>query len=171
MPVMGENDPVDRIAMWLATGLGVGMVFPAPGTIGGLWGLPLAWVMGPLETGAQVFLLICLILISVVICSLATQTLGGGKDPPSIVLDEIVALPIVFLGVAEKNLAIWIAGFLLFRLFDIAKPFPVREAEKLPSGWGIMADDVVAAIYAMLSLRFLSWLDRVFEWGLLMPTS
>ena len=171
MPIMGENSTFDRISMWLATGLGAGLVSPAPGTVGGLWGLPLAYALGGLDAPLQVFLLIGLILLSVAICSVAAQVLGGGKDPQSIVLDEIVALPIVFLGLPGKNLIIWIAGFLLFRLFDIAKPFPVRQVEKLPSGWGIVADDVVAAVYAMLSLRFLMWLDRVFAWELLTTVS
>ena len=171
MPVMGENNPIDRVAIWLSTGLGVGLVSPAPGTVGGLWGLPLAWAMGGLATGVQVLLLIGLLLVSVAICTMAAQAMGGEKDPPSIVLDEIAALPIVYLGVADKNLAIWIAGFLLFRVFDIFKPFPVRQAEQLPSGWGIMLDDYVAAIYALISLNCLMWFDRVFQWGLLLPTA
>lgn len=171
MPRMGEHTPIDRFAIWVATGLGVGMALPAPGTVGGLWGVPLAWALGSMETAPQLLLLAGLLLVAVMFCTVAARALGGGKDPQSIVLDEIVALPIVYLGAGEKNLAIWIAGFLLFRFFDITKPFPVRQAERLPGGWGIVADDVVAAVFAMFSLRVLLWLDRVFEWHMLTAVS
>ena len=68
-------------------------------------------------------------------------------------LDEIVVLPIVFLGGPPLTWHVLLAGFLLFRLFDIWKPGLVREAEKLPGGWGIVADDVVAAALAWAALR------------------
>ena len=60
-------------------------------------------------------------------------------------LDEIVALPIVFLGLGEPNAAAWVAGFVLFRVMDITKPPPVKWGERLPGGWGIVADDLLAA--------------------------
>jgi phosphatidylglycerophosphatase A len=145
--------------MWLATGLGIGLVTPAPGTIGGLWGLPLAWAVGHLEPVIQQTAVVVLVFAAVAICTLAARALGGGKDPQAIVLDEIVALPIVFLGVWQRSPAIWIAGFLLFRLFDISKPPPCRQLERLPAGWGIVADDCVAALYACLALHALLWLD------------
>ena len=168
---MGVNNPIDRVAIWLATGLGVGLVAAAPGTIGGLWGLPLAWWLGQLDPYSQKATLIVLLLISVGICSTAAAALGGGKDPQSIVLDEIAALPITFLGVGEMNFPVLIAGFLLFRLFDITKPPPCKQAEQLPSGWGIMADDCVAALYACLALNGLIWLDRVLQTGWLGASS
>lgn len=148
-----------RIAVWLATGLGVGLVSPAPGTVGGLWGLPLAMAIGQFSPAAQQVTTVLVVLVSIAICTVAARLLGGSKDPQSIVLDEIAALPIVYLGVWERTPAIWIAGFLLFRLFDITKPWPAKQAEKLPAGLGIMADDCVAACYACLALNLLVWLD------------
>ena len=157
----------DKFSVWLATGLGVGLVSPAPGTIGGLWGLPLAWAVGLLSTvDAQVLAIVLIGLASVAICSAATQALGGSKDPQSIVLDEIAALPIVFLGVEPAGPAVWLAGWLLFRLFDITKLPPIRHFERLPDGWGIMADDWAAAVVACAALHGLLWLDRVAEWGM-----
>jgi phosphatidylglycerophosphatase A len=169
MPTMSERNPTSRGAMWLATGLGVGLVTPAPGTIGGLWGLPLAWAVGHLEPALQVTAVMALVFAAVAICTLAARALGGGKDPQAIVLDEIVALPIVFLGVWQRSPAIWIAGFLLFRVFDISKPPPCKQLERLPAGWGIVADDCVAALYACLALHGLLWLDASLGYAWLAP--
>jgi len=148
------NNLMDKISVWVATGLGVGLVSPAPGTVGGLWGLPLAWVVGQLPTTEARVVVIALIgLVSVAICSRAARALGGGKDPQVIVLDEIVALPIVYLGVGEVSGSTWLIGWALFRLFDITKPPPARQVEHLPGGWGIMADDFVAAGFACVVLN------------------
>ena len=162
---MAEHNQSNRSAMWLATGLGVGLVTPAPGTIGGLWGLPLAWIMGEFDPCAQRVMIVLLILAAVAICTLAARALGGEKDPSAIVLDEIVALPIVYLGIETKTPVIWIVGFLLFRVFDISKPFPVRQSERLPAGWGVVADDCVAAGYAWASLHTLLRLDGALKFG------
>ena len=97
--------------------------------------------------------------------------MGGSKDPQAIVLDEIVVLPVVFSGVTNFTPAVWIAGFLLFRFFDITKLWPAKLAEQLPSGLGIVADDFVAALYAMLALNGLVWLDTSAQLGWLLPTS
>jgi len=164
---MNETKPREKFALWLATGLGVGLVCPAPGTIGGLWGLPLAWAVGLLSTtNAQILAIVLIGLASVAVCSAAARALGGTKDPQAIVLDEIAALPIVFLGVEPAGPAVWLAGWLLFRLFDITKPPPIRIFERLPGGWGIMADDWVAAVAACVSLHGLLWLDEITEWGM-----
>jgi phosphatidylglycerophosphatase A len=79
----------------------------------------------------------------------------GRSDPGTIVVDEISGQLVSFLGVLDLMPVGWkylLAGFILFRVFDIWKPWPVRAAEKLPGGWGIMADDWVAGIYAALCL-------------------
>ncbi len=162
---MNETKPQSRFAVWLASGMGIGLVSPAPGTIGGLWGLPLAWAVGLLPTvNSQVLAIVLIGLVSVAICTAAAQALGSTKDPQSIVLDEIAALPIVFLAVEPTSPAIWLAGWLLFRLFDITKPPPIRCFERLPGGWGIMADDWAAAAVACAALHGLLWFDRVTEW-------
>ncbi len=167
MPPMNDIKPQGKFALWIATGLGVGLVSPAPGTIGGLWGLPLAWAVGLLPgENAQLLAIVLLGLASVAICSAAARALGGSKDPQSIVLDEIAALPIVFLGVEPAGPAVWLAGWLLFRLFDITKPMPICLFERLPGGWGIMADDWAAAAVACAALHGLLWLDRAADWGM-----
>jgi phosphatidylglycerophosphatase A len=83
------------------------------------------------------------------------------------VWDEIVTVPIVFLLVPLANWKIAAAGFFFHRLMDTVKPPPARQLERLPEGWGVMADDVAAGIYACAALYLLSWLDRSNGWGLL----
>lgn len=164
---MNETKPQGRFAVWLATGIGIGLVSSAPGTIGGLWGLPLAWAVGQLPTlESQVQAIVLIGLVSVALCSSAAKALGGYKDPQSIVLDEIAALPIVFLGINPAGPAVWLAGWLLFRVFDITKPPPIGLFERLPGGWGIMADDFAAAAGACVALHCLLWLDGSLDWGM-----
>ncbi len=157
----------NRLALWLATGLGVGCASPAPGSVGGLWGIPLAWAVGSLPgIGWQIAIIVAILLLSVGVCNSANKLLGG-KDPQEIVLDEIAVLPIVFLLTGISNWRELLAGWILFRLFDITKPPPARQVELLPDGWGIMADDVIAALYACVALRGLVWLDNTWSWGLI----
>jgi len=150
----------DRAAVWLATGLGVGLVTPAPGTVAGLWGVGLAAAVALISPlSVQIIVILLLALVAVPICGRAARSLGASGDPGAIVLDEIVALPIVFVGVPAITWPIIIAGYLLFRICDIAKPGLARSAEKLPGGWGVVADDCVAAVLACLLLHGTIWLD------------
>ncbi|HMP05996.1 MAG TPA: phosphatidylglycerophosphatase A [Lacipirellulaceae bacterium] len=165
--VPGSNSTLaSRLSVWLATGLGVGLVSPAPGTIGGLWGLALVPVILQLPDLAwQAAATAAVVLAAVAVCGRAARTLGVVDDEQSIVLDEIAALPIVFLGVPAWNWTTAAVGYALFRLFDIAKPGLARSAERLPGGWGVVADDVVAAALAWATFRGLLWLDAAAGWG------
>lgn len=156
---------LSRLVLWVATGLGIGLVAPAPGTVGGLWGLPLAYgtLLLP-TTGTRFVVLVALLLLSVPVCSRAAYLLGK-RDPQEVVLDEIAVLPLVFLITGATPWTVLVTGWLLFRIFDIIKPPPVRQAELLPAGWGIVADDVIAALYAAIALRILVWLDAIAQWG------
>jgi phosphatidylglycerophosphatase A len=149
-----------RVAVWIATGLGVGLVAPAPGTIGGLWGLALVPVSSLAPIGAELSVILLLIVLAIWLCGAAARELGAGGDPGSIVLDEVVALPIVFVGFPPFGWAMLAAGFVLFRFFDIAKLGLARSAERLPGGVGVVADDVVSAMLACVALHVLAWLDR-----------
>lgn len=172
MPTMNESSKSEKFAIWVATGLGVGLVSPAPGTIGGLWGLPLAWWVVQLSPLAvQLLVILFIAFAGVVVCTMAARALGGGHDPQSIVLDEIVALPIVYFGVGPLNWKVWLAGWLLFRLCDIKKFPPARSFERWPEGWGIVADDLAAAVQACLVLHFALWLDRAAAWGIFAPVA
>lgn len=159
-----ESDVASRKtpAVWLATGLGLGLIAPAPGTVAtAVWGLPLAWAIGRLpHVGWQVLAILVLIAVGIPLCTSAGRALGGKKDNQAIVWDEIVTLPVVFLLVPFSSWTIGLAGFALHRLMDITKPPPARQLERLPDGLGVMADDVMASVYACLGLGLLAWLAQ-----------
>ncbi|MCE5251218.1 phosphatidylglycerophosphatase A [bacterium] len=137
-------------ARFTASGMYIGYVPWAQGTAGSLWG-PLLYLLVPV--GALKWLWLgtpALFLLGV----WASGKCEGywGHDPGRVVIDEVVGMLVTlsFLTLSYTGLA---AGFVLFRIADIFKPSPVRLAEKLPGGWGVMADDVLAGIYANLTLR------------------
>lgn len=159
--------PWSSPALLVATCCGVGRVPAAPGTAGAALGVPLAlatgavatWAAGPagsppVVAAIEAGLIATLALVGVPACARAAALLGRGKDPGAIVYDEFVALPLVLLPVppAARSLACLAAAFVLFRIFDIAKPLPCRRLERLPAGWGIMADDQAAAAWAAACL-------------------
>ncbi|MEM8865731.1 MAG: phosphatidylglycerophosphatase A [Planctomycetota bacterium] len=152
---MDDELPQRRMtpAVWVATGLGVGLVTRAPGTVGALWGLPWAWLLTSGTAPSWAWLSVPLgILLGGPLCGRAASDLGGKKDPGAVVWDEIATVPLVF-ALAPTATGWWlIAGFALHRLFDISKPWPCKPLEKLPGGWGIMLDDVAAALYAAIIL-------------------
>ena len=140
------------LILMLATGLGAGCAPFVPGTVGSLWGVPLTWALLQLPLNLGLYLLVAgiLVLLGVPICTRAAQVYGE-PDPGQIVLDEILAFPFIFVCV-PLTVPSGIVGFVWFRLFDILKPWPASRLERLPAGWGVMADDVAAALYARAAL-------------------
>jgi phosphatidylglycerophosphatase A len=153
--------------VWLATGLGAGLALPAPGTVGAaIWGLPLAWAIGLLPGfGWQLAAVLVVNAVGVPLCTAAGRALGGQKDDQAIVWDEIATIPVVFLLVPMTSWPIGLAGFVLHRTWDISKTPLARQLERLPEGWGVMADDWLAGVYAGLSLWALVWLDHAAGWS------
>lgn len=149
-----------RIYVWLATALGLGLVMPAPGTWGAACGLGVAYGLTHLPPPAAWTVVAVFLVVGGPMCTVAARSLGG-KDPSAVVWDELATVPLVF-GIVPLDgwpAALW--GFALHRLFDITKPWPCRLLEKWPEGWGIMADDVMAAVYAAVGLASLAWLGVV----------
>ncbi|MGE3317304.1 MAG: phosphatidylglycerophosphatase A [Planctomycetaceae bacterium] len=152
-----QKTPGEKLAFLLATGLGVGLIPMAPGTFGSLWGLLLAaglQAMG-LHWGVHLGAIFLILALGIPICGTAAK-LFPSKDPGAIVYDEFASLLLVFIAIPFT----WrtaLIGFLLFRLFDIWKPWPVRRLETLPGGLGVMADDVGAAILAAGALWLGMW--------------
>jgi len=205
-----------RLALAVATSLGVGYIPKAPGTFGSLVGVITAFVsaifflhpatyrelfslqptadamlreltfLKPRETlhdSTVIWPLLCAVLLLVFLVAVGVWSAAcaaaysGLKDPQFVVIDEVagqhlslilplipLALPhpgthsdfsyyAIFFALSLVNWKYLLAGFLLFRLFDIWKPFPIRRLELLPGGWGIMADDWLAGIYAAICLR------------------
>jgi phosphatidylglycerophosphatase A len=151
-------NPVLRV--W-ATGFWSGFFPIAPGTMGSLLGLavycwvPAAWL--PLGQDGHLGLAALAVLTVATATGIVASTPAErefGKDGGPIVVDEIVGQWIAVAGLAP-SLPVVIGGFLLFRLFDIFKPFPAGKSQDLKGGWGVMLDDVVAGIYAAVVLRLL----------------
>ncbi len=146
------------LVLWLARGFGLGLLPGAPGTWGALLGLALSVAWSGSSWWIQALGTLGLVVLGVPVCSLAQRHLKKA-DPAEVVWDELATVPLVFVlcPVPEsfswaKAAMFWAAGFGLHRLLDIAKPRPVKIAERLGTGWGIMADDVVAAVGAALGL-------------------
>lgn len=144
-------------AHFLALGAGTGLVKKAPGTCGTLLGLPLFFLIAPLQIHLQLSIIFILFIVGIYCCEKTGQALGV-SDHGSIVWDEIVAMMLV-LTFTPFQWQWWLAAFILFRLFDIWKPAPIRQCDaKIKGGLGVMTDDILAAVYAILSLKLLLWL-------------
>ena len=143
-----------KFAFWkyplhaLAIGFGTGLSPAAPGTAGSLLGLAAVWFLSPFGVAWYASITVVLGVAGVYVCGLTARDYGA-EDPGFIVLDEIVGI-MVTMYLLPTTWGWLLAGFILFRIFDIWKPFPVRQVdENLPGGAGIMADDVLAGLYAL----------------------
>jgi len=165
---------VTVFVVWIAQGFGLGRIPVAPGTFGSLLGV--LWFAALIAPGSLWFYILGVALgfgLSVWLCG-AAERIVGRDDPPSVVLDEITAMPVCFLPwlihylhqhQAMPSLSEFFSGrtwyftaavFVLFRAFDIVKPWPVRQSQKLPRGWGVTVDDFLAAAYvAAITIPFL----------------
>ena len=141
--------------LFLATGAYAGYVPVAPGTAGSLVGLGVyAAAARHLSAAGLLFLIAALFLVGSWAAHRA-ESYFAEKDPGAIVIDEVAGM-LVSLWALPIGPAGWIAGFFLFRAFDIVKPFPIRTLERrIPGGVGVMFDDVLAGVYTNLSLRLL----------------
>ena len=148
---------MDRLFLVIATGAGSGYLPKAPGTWGTLVGLLLWWPLAGLSLAAYLAAVAVLFIVGVASAGAAEKILDRG-DPGVVVIDEIVGVLIALAAVPLHPVAA-LAGFALFRLFDIAKPFPVGWVDRhLHGGLGIMLDDVAAGLYALLVLHLGLWL-------------
>jgi phosphatidylglycerophosphatase A len=144
-------------AHFFALGFGSGLAPKAPGTFGTLVGLPLFWLITDFSLTTQLAYIFALFIFGIYVCDKTGKDLGVA-DHGGIVWDEIVAMMLV-LAFTPANWFWWLLAFLLFRLFDIWKPFPIRQFDaKLKNGFGVMFDDLLAAIYAIISLKIILWI-------------
>lgn len=149
----------------IAFGFGSGLAPKAPGTVGTLLGLPLFWLVmtAAPDLPNRMILLIAAFLLGVWACARTGRALGVA-DHGGMVWDEIVAFALVLLFVPALPFTpagwLWtLVAFALFRLFDILKPWPIRLADaRLKNGFGVMFDDLLAALYAIAVIEGLQWL-------------
>jgi phosphatidylglycerophosphatase A len=167
-----------KIQVWIAEGLGVGWLPFAPGTFGAALGV--GWCLLLLVPGSLIVFFggaAVTVAASVWLCGVAEKALGK-SDPGSVVLDEICAMPLCYAswiimlwhrtGVLPAPMELFRDGRWLitlgiygaFRFFDIAKPWPVYQSQALPGGWGITADDVLAAVQVNLLFLLAAWLFK-----------
>jgi len=170
--------PKPHVSLLLATWFGLGCLPKAPGTWGSIGAMALAflmawansrnsaaglsspasenfWTSGLLPGYGEIAITVMIAVIGVVVAGRAAHY-SQIKDPQWVVIDEVSGQLLtyyLFFWVLPLNWKSWLLGFILFRAFDIWKPFPARQLEHLPGGWGIMADDWMAGIYAALVLR------------------
>jgi phosphatidylglycerophosphatase A len=136
---------VRPVAWVIATWFGCGLVPLAPGTVGSAGAIPLYLVA---LRGGRIGVAVVAVLVTLVgvwAASVVERDLGE-KDPQRVVIDEVAGMLLTMLPVAHVSLRAMVAGFLCFRLLDVVKPWPVRLFERLPSGWGIVLDDVAAGL-------------------------
>ena len=164
-----------RISLAIATAFGLGYLPKAPGTWGSLGGVAIAlgmhwirwrqerpnldlvpvanfWTIGLLPGAVEYFVVLVIAILGVYVAGQAAKY-ANKKDPQFVVIDEVSGQMIAYFSpFTVLNWKSFLLGFILFRVFDIWKPFPARQAESLPGGLGIMADDWIAGIYAALGL-------------------
>jgi phosphatidylglycerophosphatase A len=156
------------VKLWIAQGFGVGRIPVAPGTFGSVVGIGwFALLLLPGNFWVFVVGSLASLPVSVWLCGEAEKTLKQ-QDPGSVVLDEIVAIPVCFAGwiayvtwqtgrmpgcayfFSSWNILAVAGVYAAFRVFDIGKPWPVAQSQALPGGWGVTVDDVLAAVYVNL---------------------
>ena len=161
-----EKQPAARKTFWawtVATFFGAGLGKPGPGTWGSAAAVLLWAAVGAgLHPAPHVLLLILLagIAVSIVLGVPAATRVAresGREDPGFVVIDEVTGqwIALLFSPVDWRH---GLIAFVLFRLFDITKPFGISKLQDLPAGWGVVADDVAAALASCLALHALSWL-------------
>ena len=145
-----------RLLRVVATLGPVGRVPVAPGTAGSLVTLLLWAALSPAR-GWMLWAVLCVLALAAVAAAGQAARALGRADPPEVVIDEVIGMATA-LSLGPPGMAAAVLAFAAFRAFDVAKPFPVRQAEHLPGGWGIVADDVVAGLYAAAAVRAAWWL-------------
>ena len=141
---------MQRLALLVATVMGVGYAPFAPGTFGTAAGL-LLWAVLPTAPAVQALAILALFAVGSWSGSVAERHFGR-TDPGQVVVDEVMGMLITLFMIP---VGWWgaVAGFLIFRVADVLKPFPANRLERLPGGVGVMADDAMAAVYANVALR------------------
>lgn len=144
----------NRAAFALATWFGCGYWPFGPGTAGSLGAVAAAWLLFRLVGLAPVWLLAAaaVLLLPAVWAAAEVARSSGSEDPGIVVVDEVLGQWVALAAAGAFTFPGAASAFVLFRLFDIFKPWPVRAAERLPGGWGIVADDLLAGVWAALLL-------------------
>ena len=148
-----KADLFGKISLVISTWFGIGLIPFAPGTFGTLGSLPLIFFLnnfGSIYKGAAVLI----ISVAAIWSAGRTERLAGKHDPHQIVIDEVAGflLTMILLPISWFSLC---SGFIFFRFFDILKPFPIKSAERLKGGFGIVIDDLIAGLYTSACVKII----------------
>ena len=158
--IFGKTDIRGKAALVLSTWFGAGLVPGAPGTAGTLAGLPLVLIFKCFGSIYEALVLFAFVLLSIWAADRSYRLLGR-EDPPEVVIDEVAGYLLALFLLPATWVTISL-GFLLFRVFDIWKPFPIKRLEVIKGGPGIVLDDLMAGLYANLIMRIaLQLMDRM----------
>ena len=147
-----------RVILLLATGLGTGYSPIAPGTMGTLLAIPVFLLLSSIPSPVYEWTIIAFFFLACWVSDKA-QNYWGKKDDQRIVIDEIMGFFMAMMWLPKTALFVTL-GFVLFRLFDIVKPPPVRRLEQVRGGYGVVLDDVMAGIYANIVLQVIRIIIR-----------
>ena len=164
MKLLSQDQALSRLSLknpihFLALGFGSGLAAKAPGTFGTLAAVPLYLLLAQLPLSWYLALTLVCVLAGIYICDKAAKDMGV-HDHGAIVWDEVAGLLITM--IAAPAGILWLAvGFVLFRLFDILKPWPIRWLDaKVEGGFGIMIDDVLAGVFALICLQVIVFISQ-----------
>jgi phosphatidylglycerophosphatase A len=151
------SDRVRGPSVWIATCGGLGYFPVAPGTAGSALAVGMV-ALAAMMSSWQAWLRLGLVLAAALLLGIGVRAATraeiyfGKTDPSQVVIDEVAGQFLTLAGAPDASWKWLLIGFLLFRLLDIVKPFPARRAERLPGGWGILADDLIAGAYGAAAL-------------------
>lgn len=148
---------IKRPVCFFGLGFGSGLAPKAPGTFGTITAIPVYLLIEPLGLALYIFLTVLAFLVGISICQQSADWIGK-EDPSAVVWDEIVGYLVTMIAAPQGWQWLFI-GFILFRFFDILKPWPIRWFDKnLHGGFGIMVDDVFAGLMALLSMQLIYYM-------------
>lgn len=156
----GTATVLDRLALLIATVFGAGYSPIAPGTAGSAVTVLILWLV-PFSRAGLVLFLVAVVVVGTWAAHVAERKIGG-KDPGAIVIDEVAGMTLSVVAFPlPLTPGVLIAGFVLFRIFDVLKPPPARESQRFTGGLGVMIDDLIAGLYALAILAasraFFGW--------------
>jgi phosphatidylglycerophosphatase A len=162
MKISPRSGPARSSKAWLfATWFGCGYAPRAPGTVGSLAAIVIAWPLSRLGFGRLHFLILAFALLyPAVRASSIVASESGRKDPQIVIVDEVLGQWLTLAGAVRFDLLTFTLAFGLFRLFDIWKPPPIRLIEQVPGGAGIVLDDMMAGAYGALVLFLVGWFNH-----------
>ncbi|MDR3325810.1 MAG: phosphatidylglycerophosphatase A [Rhodospirillaceae bacterium] len=150
------NLSIKKPAILFSTWFGIGLLPKAPGTWGSLVALPFAWIVSLIGDWSALLVVILIVFSVGWWASERTASDIGLSDPGCIVIDEVAGQCLVLLG-TQLDLKHYLIGFILFRIFDIAKPWPADWADRfIKGGLGIMLDDIIAGLYGLIFMKILT---------------